>query len=76
VEVRFHSFLTSTVEGGEWSLSFPSRFTPGERSSVHTEQDAGWAAEVVWTFGEEKKSLVLTGNRNPDVPTVHHINAT
>jgi hypothetical protein len=30
VEVQFHSFLTSAIDGHEWSDSRPSRFSPGE----------------------------------------------
>jgi len=36
VYVQFHAFLTSTQDGGEWSVSRPSRFMPGERApSTH-----------------------------------------
>jgi len=30
VEVQFHSFLTSALDGCEWSASRPDRFTPKE----------------------------------------------
>jgi hypothetical protein len=30
VEVSFHSFLTSALEGSEWSISFIGSFTPGD----------------------------------------------
>jgi hypothetical protein len=32
VEVQLHAFLTSTLGGGEWSVSRPCYFTPGGRS--------------------------------------------
>jgi hypothetical protein len=32
VEVQRHAFLASALDGGEWSTSRPSRFTPGERN--------------------------------------------
>jgi len=32
VEVEIHAFLTSTLDGGEWSASRPGRFTPRERA--------------------------------------------
>jgi hypothetical protein len=32
VEVQLHVFLTSTLDGGEWSASRPGRFTPGVRA--------------------------------------------
>jgi hypothetical protein len=31
VEVHFHAFLTSALDGGEWSALHSDRFTPGER---------------------------------------------
>jgi hypothetical protein len=33
-KVQFHSFLTSALDGGEWSASHPGRFTCGERASI------------------------------------------
>jgi hypothetical protein len=33
VKVQFHAFLTSALDGGEWSASLPGRFTPRERAS-------------------------------------------
>ena len=30
VEVYLHLFLTSVLDGGEWSASRAGRFTPGE----------------------------------------------
>jgi hypothetical protein len=32
VDVYIHIFLTSALAGGEWSISRPCRFTPGERA--------------------------------------------
>jgi hypothetical protein len=32
VEVYLHTFLTSALDGGEWSASHPGRFTPRERA--------------------------------------------
>jgi len=32
-EVWVHAFLTSAQDVGEWSASFPDRFTPGVRAS-------------------------------------------
>jgi hypothetical protein len=32
VEVQLHALLTSALDGGEWSLSRPDRFTPRERA--------------------------------------------
>jgi hypothetical protein len=33
VEVELHAFLTPALNGGEWSASRPSRFTPRERAT-------------------------------------------
>jgi hypothetical protein len=33
VEVYFQAFLTSALDGGEWSASRPGRFTPRERTA-------------------------------------------
>jgi hypothetical protein len=32
VEVELQASLTSVVDGGEWSVSHPGRFTPRERA--------------------------------------------
>jgi len=32
VEVYFQAFLTSAIDGGEWSTSRPGRYTPRERA--------------------------------------------
>jgi len=34
IEIQLHSFITSSLVGGEWSTSCPGRFTPGEKTSV------------------------------------------
>jgi hypothetical protein len=41
VEVYLHAFLTSALDGGEWSASLPGRFTPGERT-LSTHRIGGW----------------------------------
>jgi len=35
---------------------------------MSTEQEAGWTPELVWTYGEEKKSLVPVEIQAPDRP--------
>jgi hypothetical protein len=32
VEVQLHAFLTSALDGGDWSASRPGRFAPTERA--------------------------------------------
>jgi hypothetical protein len=41
VEVQLHAFLTSELDGGEWSASRPGRFTPRERAPG-THWIGGW----------------------------------
>jgi hypothetical protein len=45
-----YSFLTSALEGGEWSASRPGRALPPRKEPpVPTVQESGWAPEPVWT---------------------------
>jgi len=46
VEVQLHSFLTSALDGGEWTTTRPDRCIPGGRNPVPTEQEAG--RDEVW----------------------------
>jgi len=41
VEVQLHAFLTSALDGGEWSTSRLGRFTSGERAPG-THRIGGW----------------------------------
>jgi hypothetical protein len=41
VDVEVHIFLTVALDGGEWSVSRPSHFAPGERAPV-THWIGGW----------------------------------
>jgi hypothetical protein len=43
---------------------------PRERTPVHVEEEAGWASEAIWTFGEEKRVLHLPGFEPPMVQSV------
>jgi hypothetical protein len=45
-----YSFLTSALDGGEWSASRPGRaLFQGKGPLVPIVQEAGWAPEPVWT---------------------------
>jgi hypothetical protein len=45
-----YSFLTSALDGGEWSASRLGRaLPPGKGPPVPIVQEAGWAPELVWT---------------------------
>jgi hypothetical protein len=48
-----NSFLTSTIDGGELSVSHPGHFMLWERVPCTHSQEMGWAPEVVRHFGEE-----------------------
>jgi hypothetical protein len=54
VDVWIHVFLTSALDGGDWSASRPGRFIPGERPPfTHW---IGGAPEPVWTTWRGEKS--------------------
>jgi hypothetical protein len=72
-ERRYSSypFLTSALEGGEWSASRPGRtLPPGKEPPVPTVQEAGWAPQPVWTQRLEEKSSAPVGARTPAVQSV------
>jgi hypothetical protein len=62
VEVQVHAFLTSALDGGEWSTSRPRRFTPRERAPG-THGIAGWVGSRRQSerCGEENNSQPLPG---------------
>jgi hypothetical protein len=66
-----YSFLTSALEGGEWSASRPGRALPPDKEPpVPTVQEAGWAPEPVWTHRLEEKSSASVGDRTPAARSV------
>jgi hypothetical protein len=66
-----YSFLTSVLEGGEWSASRPGRaLPPGKEPPVGIVQEVGWAPEPVWTQRLEEKSSASVGDRTPAVHSV------
>jgi hypothetical protein len=45
-----YCFLTSALQGGEWSASRPGpALPPGKEPPVPIVREAGWAPEPVWT---------------------------
>jgi hypothetical protein len=58
VEVKFHSSLASVLLGGEGSTSGARCFI-SSKNPVLIEQEAGWAPEMLWTFGRRKSLLLL-----------------
>jgi hypothetical protein len=66
-----YSFLTSALEGGEWSASRSGRALPPDKEPpVPTVREAGWAPQPVWTQRVEKKSCASVGDRTPAVQSV------
>jgi hypothetical protein len=61
-------FLTSALVGGEWSVSRPGRFTPGERTPG-THWIGGWVSPIASLDDVEmRKFLTLPGlNSDPSV---------
>jgi hypothetical protein len=65
------SYLTSALDGGEWSASRLSRdLPPGKGPPVPIGPEAGWAPEPVWTLRLEEKSSASVGDRTPVVQSV------
>jgi hypothetical protein len=61
-----YSFMTSALEGDEWSASRTGRsLPPGKGLPVPIVQEAGWAPEPVWTQTLEEKSFAPAGDRTP-----------
>jgi hypothetical protein len=61
VDVQIHVFLTSALAGGEWSVSRPGRFNPGERAP-DTHWIGGWVGPRAGLDDVEKrKFLTLPG---------------
>jgi hypothetical protein len=66
-----YCFLTSALEGGEWSASRPGRaLPPGKEPPVPIVQGGGWAPEPVWTQRLEEKSSASVGDRTPPFRSV------
>jgi hypothetical protein len=66
-------FLTSALDGGEWSTSLPGRVTPGEIAPPlpGTHWIGGWVGpRTGLDVMEEKKNLALVGHRTPAVQPV------
>jgi hypothetical protein len=64
-------FLTSTLDGGEWSNSRPGRFTPGERApGFSLNRRLGVPQSLSGRCGKEKIYLAPAGNRTRDVQPV------
>jgi hypothetical protein len=64
-EVSSYLFITSALDGGEWSASRRGRaLVPGKGPPVPIVQEAAWALEPVWTEKLEEKSFRLCRGSN------------
>jgi len=55
VEIYLHVFLTSALDGCEWTASRPGRFIPGKEPPVSIGYEVGWGPELVWTPWRKEK---------------------
>jgi hypothetical protein len=63
-------FFTSALDGGEWSVSRPGRFTSGE-----TAHDTPCGPQNRYGHYGEKKYIVLAGNQTPanQIPRIYMV---
>jgi hypothetical protein len=73
VEVELHAFLASALDGGEWSVSRPGRFTPRERDPG-THWRGGWVGpRVVLDTVVKRKIPSLRQESNPRTPIIQSV---
>ena len=65
-EVQLHSFLTSTLDGGE-VLTVRPGLCPRKTVSIHTEYEVGWAPEAFWNC-QRGENVCPIGIPTPDRP--------
>jgi hypothetical protein len=58
-EAKLHSFLTSTLGGGEWSASYPSHFAPPVKNLQYPLNRELSGPLTVWMFLEKKQEKNL-----------------
>jgi hypothetical protein len=62
IMIQLHSFLTSTLDAGEWSNLRPDRLKPGSVPAVPIALEALYASESIWTLWRRATSLPSAGN--------------
>jgi hypothetical protein len=68
-----YSFLTSVLDGGEWSASCPGRALPGERTPG-TQCTGGWVDLITGLDTEVGEKILCPYRRsNPDIPVVQSV---
>ena len=76
VEVYLHSFLTSALDGGEWSGSRPAHFKARKSVPRILYLEAWWAPELLCTFLRVERHFAPTGNwtTNPQLSSPYPSN--
>jgi hypothetical protein len=69
VDVYVHIFLTSTLVGGEWSVSRPGCFTPKERGPPPLHWKGDWVGLRASLDDVKIKFLTLLGLELPTPPS-------
>jgi hypothetical protein len=78
MEVELNSFLTSTLDAGDWSVSRPSCFTPGKEVRYPLNMRIGGPLSLFGSFEEERSLLPTSGIKyrtildTISIPTVHN----
>jgi hypothetical protein len=72
VDVYFQKFLTSAIDGGDWSALRPGRFTPREKAP-RTHWLEGWLGQSRSVPGGEKIIPSPRRESNPRNPIVHSV---
>jgi hypothetical protein len=67
MEVKLHTFITSTPDGGEWSVSLFSRFTPAE-GPAGVQCVLGWLDSVAGLDPAEKEKPFAPIGDGPLLP--------
>jgi len=63
VEVQPHTFLTSALDGGEWSVSHSHRSTPWVQLRYPLDRSLGVTQSLFGRGGEENKPIIsVAGN--------------
>jgi hypothetical protein len=60
------SFVTSALDGNEWSASSPGRFTPDKEPLISIVYEIQWAPQPIW---ELWRKFFASWNSNPGRPT-------
>jgi hypothetical protein len=71
--VYIHIFLTSALDGGEWSGAPLNHFNTRETAPLHIRWKVGWHLELAWTQWQRIKMPVHSGHShytgdNPALP--------